>query len=123
MPLHPVLQYRDPRAALDFLQEAFGFETVHVYEAEDGTVAHAELRFGDGMVLLGTSRDSGVMGGLGPCAVYVPVADPDAHHARAAAAEAEIVMPVTDMDYGSREYAAKDPEGNLWCFGTYTPKP
>ncbi|MGI5349266.1 VOC family protein [Streptomyces sp. CA-250714] len=122
MPLNPVLTYRDPRAALDFLHKAFGFEAVNVYDADDGSVAHAELRFGDGIVMLGTARNSGVMGGLGPSAVYVTVQDPDAHHARAVEAGAEIVLPVTDQDYGSREYAAKDPEGNLWSFGTYEAK-
>ena len=53
--------------------------------------------------------------------IYVRVADPDAHHARAKAAGAEIVMGLVDQEYGSREYAARDPEGYLWCFGTYQP--
>ncbi|WP_432109099.1 VOC family protein [Streptomyces sp. AA1529] len=119
MPLNPALTYRDPRAALDFLQAAFGFEPVRVHEGDDGSVVHAELRFGDGLVMLGTARDSGLMAGLGPGAVYVSVQDPDAHHARAVQAGAEIVLPPTDQDYGSREYAASDPEGNLWSFGTY----
>ncbi|MDF4253823.1 VOC family protein [Streptomyces sp. WMMB303] len=121
MPLNPALTYRDPRAAVDFLQAAFGFEPVRVFEGDDGSVVHAELRFGDGLVMLGTARDSGLMAGLGPGAVYVSVQDPDAHHARAVEAGAEIVLPPTDQDYGSREYAARDPEGNLWSFGTYTP--
>jgi uncharacterized glyoxalase superfamily protein PhnB len=51
----------------------------------------------------------------------VAVDDPDAHHARAKAAGAVIMMELTDQDYGSREYAARDPEGNVWCFGTYRP--
>ncbi|MEU7316339.1 VOC family protein [Streptomyces sp. NPDC007083] len=121
MPLNPALTYRDPRAAVDFLQAAFGFEPVRVFEGDDGSVVHAELRFGDGLVMLGTARDSGLMAGLGPGAVYVSVQDPDAHHARAVEAGSEIVLPPTDQDYGSREYAARDPEGNLWSFGTYTP--
>ncbi len=54
--------------------------------------------------------------------LYLVVEDPDAHHDRARAAGAEIVMPLTDQPYGSREYAALDPEGNVWSFGTYRPK-
>ena len=49
------------------------------------------------------------------------VEDPDSHHARAVAAGAEITRELTDQDYGSREYAAKDPAGNVWSFGTYRP--
>ncbi|GAA2074712.1 VOC family protein [Streptomyces albiaxialis] len=118
----PVLSYRDPRAALDFLERAFGFTTLAAHEAEDGTVVHAEMRRGDGVVMFGQARDEGLMAGSGPTTVYVVVDDPDALHAAAEAAGAEIVMPLTDMDYGSREFAARDPEGNLWSFGTYAPK-
>jgi uncharacterized glyoxalase superfamily protein PhnB len=57
----------------------------------------------------------------GSGAVYVVVDDPDAHHDRAVAAGAEVVRPLADLDYGSRDYAARDPEGNLWSFGTYRP--
>ncbi|MFG3252355.1 VOC family protein [Streptomyces sp. NPDC048172] len=118
----PVLTYRDPRAALAFLERAFGFTTLAAHEDGNGTVVHAEMRRGDGVVMFGQKRDEGVMAGLGPSAVYVVVDDPDALHATAEAAGAEIVMPLTDMDYGSREFAAKDPEGNFWSFGTYAPK-
>jgi uncharacterized glyoxalase superfamily protein PhnB len=52
---------------------------------------------------------------------YVTVDDPDALHDRAVAAGAEIVMGLTDQDYGSREFAARDPHGNVWSFGTYRP--
>lgn len=54
--------------------------------------------------------------------IYAVVADPDAHHAAAVAAGAKIVRELEDMDYGSREYSARDPEGNLWSFGTYRPE-
>ena len=53
---------------------------------------------------------------------YVTVADPDAHHERARGAGAEVVMGLTDQPYGSREYCARDLEGNVWCFGTYSPQ-
>jgi uncharacterized glyoxalase superfamily protein PhnB len=58
----------------------------------------------------------------GPSSTYVVVDDPDAHHERAVAAGAEIVRELTDTDYGSREFSARDPEGNLWSFGTYRPE-
>jgi uncharacterized glyoxalase superfamily protein PhnB len=57
----------------------------------------------------------------GSLSIYVVVDDPDAVHDRAAAAGADVVMPLTDQDYGSRDFAVRDPEGNLWSFGTYDP--
>ncbi len=120
----PILHYADARAAIDFLERAFGFTRHAVYDGPDGTVAHAELTVGeDGMVMLGSSRDTGGPWPtrIGVGSTYVVVADPDAHHDRAVAAGAQVVMSLSDQDYGSREYAARDPEGNLWSFGTYRP--
>ncbi len=122
--IYPSLRYRDARAAIDFLVDAFGFELVTSHEAPDGTVAHAELRWGDAMVMLGQETEDGIdrFGAhAGQGWSYVTVEDPDAHHDRAVAAGAEIVMDLSDLDYGSRDYAARDPEGNLWSFGTYDP--
>ena len=119
--VYPILQYRDPRAAIDWLQRAFGFEPAVVHESPDGGIGHAELRCGAHRVMLsGAGGDLGDHAGQGWC--YVVVADPDAHHARAAAAGTEIVRPLTDLDYGSRDYSARDLEGNLWSFGTYAPE-
>jgi uncharacterized glyoxalase superfamily protein PhnB len=124
----PALRYDDAAAAIDWLERAFGFERVAVHEGEGGRIDHAELRAGSGMVMLGSARESpewpsgtprelgGVTGG-----VYVVVDDPDAHFERATAAGAEIIDGVVDTDYGSRGYAARDPEGYLWSFGTYRP--
>ena len=120
--IFPALKYPDAHAAIAFLTEAFGFERHEVYENE-GLVAHAELRLGDdGWIMLGDQRAGDPAFVAGPCTIYVVVDDPDAHHARAAAAGAEIVRGLTDMDYGSREYAAADPAGNQWSFGTYMPE-
>ena len=116
----PVIRYRDADAAIDFLTSAFGFKTNALHEGEAGIVEHAQLTYGDGMVMVGSAR--GDVWDTISGSVYVIVEDPDAHHARAAAAGAEIVMPLTDQDYGSRDYAAKDPEGNVWAFGTYRPE-
>jgi uncharacterized glyoxalase superfamily protein PhnB len=117
----PTLSYDDARAAIDFLAEAFGAERHAVYSSDEGTIQHAELRFGNGIVMLGSSSGEmpatrGRGGG-----VYIVIADPDEHCARAREAGAEIVRELHDTEYGSREYTAKDPEGNTWYFGTYQP--
>ena len=95
-----------------------------MYEGPNGTIAHAQLAWRGELVMLGSASD-GSDGRLavdhGPAWIYVVVDDPDAHHARAVAAGAEIVMPPTDQEYGSRDYIALDPEGNVWSFGTYQP--
>ena len=120
----PCLRYRDAAAAIDWLCEAFGFEVHARYDGDDGTVAHAELAYDGGMIMLGsqpTEPDERYGDHTGQGWSYVVIADADAHHARAKAAGAEIVMELTDLDYGSRDYSARDPEGNLWSFGTYGP--
>jgi uncharacterized glyoxalase superfamily protein PhnB len=125
--IFPALRYRDAAAALDWLTRAFGFEETAVHRGDDGTIHHAQLRLGAGMVMFGQHREDGWMGGKAPdplrstVSVYVVVPDPDAHHARARAAGADVVRELTDEDYGSREYSARDLEGNLWSFGTYDP--
>jgi len=124
---YPFLRYADARTAVDWLCDAFGFERHVVFDEPDGSLVHAELRFGNGVVMLGQSKEDAlnlrtprelgaVTGG-----VYAYVSDADAHHARAVAAGAEIVHPLRQTDYGSREYTCRDPEGNLWSFGTYRP--
>ena len=57
----------------------------------------------------------------GPAVVYISLDEVDSVHDRALAAGADILMAPTDQDYGSRDFVAKDPEGNVWCFGTYQP--
>ena len=113
----PALSYDDTQAAVDFLKEAFGAEEHSVYRTDDGNIRHAELSFGNGLVMFGPSTGQPKLN----AAVYVAVDDPDAHCERARAAGAEIIYELHDTDYGSREYGAKDPEGNAWYFGTYRP--
>jgi uncharacterized glyoxalase superfamily protein PhnB len=117
----PTLSYDDAQAAIDFLIQAFGAERHAVYSGDDGTIQHAELRFGNGIVMLGsaTGKMSATRGRGG--GVYIVVEDPDGHCARARAAGAEITRDLYDTEYGSREYNATDPEGNSWYFGTYQP--
>jgi uncharacterized glyoxalase superfamily protein PhnB len=113
----PAMSYDDAQAAVDFLKGAFGAEEHAVYRSDDGRIRHAELRFGNGLVMFGPSHG----GTRIPTAVYVVVDDPDAHCERARAAGAEITRDPHDTDYGSREYGARDAEGNDWSFGTYQP--
>ncbi|MGH6946492.1 MAG: VOC family protein [Kiloniellales bacterium] len=126
----PCLRYRDAPAAIDWLCKAFGFEKQLAVPDEQGGIAHAQLTFGSGMVMLGSARDNEfgrlmkqpdeIAGAETQCP-YVIVADPDAHHARAKAAGATIVAAPADQDYGGRLYSCRDPEGHLWNFGSYDP--
>jgi uncharacterized glyoxalase superfamily protein PhnB len=125
--IFPALRYRDANAAIEWLKEAFAFEEKAVYRGDDGKVQHAELRLGAGIVMLGERQEGSWMGGNAPDArastvsIYAVVDDPDAHFERARSAGAEVVRELADMDYGSREYSARDLDGNLWSFGTYDP--
>ena len=117
----PTLTYDDADAALDFLKNAFGGEEHAVYRDENGVIHHAEVRLDNGIVMFGASRREtkatrGAAGGI-----YVVIRDPDAHCAQARATGAQIVRDLHDEPYGSREYSALDPEGNMWHFGTYQP--
>jgi uncharacterized glyoxalase superfamily protein PhnB len=123
------MNYEDAAAALDWLTEAFGFERREVHEGPNGSIAHAEMRYGDGLIMLGSAgeNDFGLrtpreLGAVNQ-GVYVIVDDGiDAHYERARTAGAEVVRELHDTDYGSRDYMARDPEGNLWSFGTYRPE-
>ncbi|MGW1808715.1 VOC family protein [Streptomyces sp. NPDC002078] len=124
--LYPTLLYGDAKAAMRQLTEALGFTELSVYETEGGKVMHAELVQGNGAVMIGSKGRGGLfdaaMKDAGPAGVYVVVDDVDAHHQRALEHGVEILMPPTDQDYGSRDYMARDIEGNIWSFGTYAPK-
>jgi uncharacterized glyoxalase superfamily protein PhnB len=125
----PSVRYRDAARMVDWLCSAFGFERHLVVPGENNTIAHAQLTLGNGMIMLGTARDDPYGALVRPArevgtltgSVYIVVPDADAHYARAKAAGAEIVFDIKDEDYGGRGYAARDPEGYLWNFGTYDP--
>jgi len=111
------MQYADALAAIDFLERAFGFTRHAVYPGDGGrAVAHAEPRT-DSRAYRSPKDAGGVTHGI-----YIVVKDIDAHHARAKAAGAEVIHPLEDTDYGSRNYTVRDPEGFLWSFGTYDPE-
>jgi uncharacterized glyoxalase superfamily protein PhnB len=125
--MHPTVfpwrTYDDAYAAIAFLEQAFGAERHALHAADDGSVEHAELRFGNGIVMVGSAKANlpATRGAGAPGeGIYIAIDDADAHFARAQAAGAEIVSELRDLGY-SREYSARDPEGNAWHFGTYQP--
>src|SRR5207244_5018753 len=111
------------QAAIAWLETAFRFETLmNVPGLAPGTSAHAELRLGDGVIMLGSEREDAdhhpwksprSLPGVNQL-LYIVVYEVDAHYERAKAAGAEIVMAPRDEDYGGRDYVAKDPEGHYW---------
>ena len=120
-------QYTDAPAAMAWLERALGFEKVVAYPNPDGSIAHAVMRLGDGMIMLGSARKNpfgfttpreagGITSGM-----YLFVPDLDAHYARTKAAGAEMVYELRNTEYGSREYGCRDPEGYMWSVGTYDP--
>ena len=126
----PCLRYRHAPAMIDWLCATFGFERHLIVPDHAGGIAHAELSFGNGMVMLGSqSADAfgrlmaqpGEAGGRETQCAYLVCADPDALHARALAGGAAIVMPLKTEDYGGRGFSCRDPEGHLWSFGSYDP--
>lgn len=128
--IYPTLRYRDASAMIAWLGEAFNFAEHAVYPGPDGTIAHAELALGSAMIMLGSARDDefgamvgapGQSNGNGQ-AIYVATDNADALFARAKAAGADMLMGLTDIDYGSRDFICRNPEGHVWCLGTYWPK-
>ena len=128
----PCLRYRNAPAAIDWLCSAFGFEKQAVHPNPDGTIAHAQLTFGNGMIMLGSVsgketewgrliKQPDEIAGAETQSAYLIVADADAIYARAKEAGAEILLDIKDEDYGGRGFTCRDPEGHIWNFGTYDP--
>ncbi|MBK3756697.1 VOC family protein [Stutzerimonas frequens] len=128
--LIPCLRYRDVAAAIDWLCRAFGFECRRLYKDELIGITHAQLAFGNGMVMVAPVVDSEYgrqlrqpdeIGGASTQGIYVIVNSADALYAQAKAAGAQIAIELKDEDYGGRSFTCHDPEGHLWSFGTYDP--
>jgi uncharacterized glyoxalase superfamily protein PhnB len=118
----PVIIYRDPNAALAWLEEAFGFETYMVIANKDGLAVHSEMKFERANFMVAISYAATVKSpldtnGLNTQALYVYVkSDVDAHCERARASGAKILQAPTDLPYGERVYKCADPEGHEWTF-------
>lgn len=127
----PTMRYRDAPAAIEWLCRVIGFEKHLVVPGPDGTVAHAQLTLGGGMLMLGSAgngseygdhiRQPDEIGGFETQSAYVVVADADAVHRRATAEGWSIVIAIKDEDYGGRGFSCRDPEGRLWNVGSYNP--
>ncbi|AXK87892.1 glyoxalase [Nocardia farcinica] len=121
----PCLTFRDANAMSAFLVNAFGFEQTAAYTRADdpSIVEHGELRWplGGGVMYGSAGKDDSVFGQRTPGndSIYLVCDDPDGLFARATAAGAEVVLGLRDEDYGSRGFTVRDPEGNIWSFGTY----
>ena len=121
--LAPAVIYKDPDAALDWLENAFGFERSMVITDADGNLSHAEMTVGECFLMVGAEWAGHVaspasVGGKNTQSVHVHLHEDDieSHHDRAVAAGAQIVREPEDQFYGDRVYAAKDPEGHIWTF-------
>jgi len=126
----PCLRYRDAHAAIDWLCKAFGFQRQAVYDDDKGGVAHAQLTYGNGMLMLGSVNDNDFgchllqpdqLEGRETQCPCVIVKDCKAHYEQAKAAGATIVDDYAEKDYGGAGYSCRDPEGHLWWFGSYDP--
>lgn len=128
--LFPVLRYRDPAAAIEWLGSALGF-TRHFVADEGGQVVHAQLRLGDALIMLGPDHADDRYGMHSPLAlngtnqcVYIALEDDvDTAYRRAVDAGAEIITEPYDTPYGSREFNFRDPEGHVWSVGSYAGEP
>lgn len=128
----PCLRYRDAPAAIEWLCHTFGFEKHLVVPGENNTVLHAQLSFGNGMLMLSSTdrvdseygkliTQPDTIGGAQTQTAYVVVDDADVVYERARAAGMDIIMPIKDEDYGGRGFTCRDLEGHVWSFGTYDP--
>lgn len=123
--------YADPRAAITWLCDAFGFEVRLLVEGEGGAIVHSELGFGEALVMVSSAggdepwqksyRSPQAIGGAITQAAALFVDDVDLHHAHAVKAGARVVRALSTSDYGDdywsdRSYGALDLEGHLWWF-------
>lgn len=126
----PCMRYRDAPAAIDWLCTTFGFEATLVVPNEDGSIAHAQLGFGNSMIMLGSVFDTefgrlmkqpSEIGQFNTQSSYLVVNDADQVYERVKQAGGEILLDIKDEDYGGRGFTCRDPEGHIWSIGTYDP--
>lgn len=120
----PVLRYQDGAQAIDWLERAFGCTLHELTRGPDGAIIHAELELAGAVIMVDAEPAAGDQrspASVGGACIYVAVDDPEMLFARASAVGVEVVRPLSETDYGSRECSLRDPEGNHWSFGTYRP--
>jgi uncharacterized glyoxalase superfamily protein PhnB len=122
---YPELLYHDADAGMRWLESVLGCERREEHRDDDGNVVHAELVFRGAIVMVGTAgvgREPFRSLPAAGCLLYCGIDDVDALYERVREAGGDIAMDLTDTDYGSRDFTVRDPEGNLWAFGTYRPQ-
>ena len=126
----PAMRYRDAPAAIEWLFDNLGFEKHLVVPDGQGGIAHAQLSLGNGMIMLGSLRESEYgkllkqpdeIGGAETQSPYLVVDDADAVYEKVKAAGGEITIEIKDEDYGGRGFSCRDLEGHIWNVGTYDP--
>jgi uncharacterized glyoxalase superfamily protein PhnB len=118
--VYPTLRYRDPEGAIYWLERALGFMVEAELRDDNDEILHAELSFRGNRIMLGAVGSS-QLPPSGPAWIYLVADDVDGLHGQAVEHGAEVVIPIKDMDYGSREFTVKDGDGHLWSIGTYQP--
>ena len=127
----PCMRYRDAPAAIEWLCDTFGFETQLVVPNEDGTIAHAQLTFGNGMIMLGSAFDTeygrllkqpSEIGDFVTQSSYLVVNNADLVYGRVLEGGGKILLDIKDEEYGGRGFTCRDPEGHIWSIGTYDPQ-
>jgi uncharacterized glyoxalase superfamily protein PhnB len=127
----PTLRYQEAKKMIEWLCSVFGFEKQAVYEDPDGSIMHAQLTFGNGMIMIGEagkatqaspfSAQPTQIGGVETQSPYLIVTDCDAVYASAKAAGAKMLIELETKDYGGKAFTCADPEGHIWHVGTYDP--
>jgi len=126
----PTMRYKNAPEAIKWLCEVFGFKENLIVPGENNTIAHAQLTFGNSMIMLGSENDNAFgkqiktpadLSGINTQTAYIIIPEIDAHYKNAVAHDAEIVLDIKDEDYGGRGYTCRDLEGYLWSFGSYDP--
>jgi len=129
----PNLRYANALQGIEFLCRAFGFERRVVYQKKENpeVVEHAQLTWADRMIMVYSMNDTeyaraanmkaAAQVGGPTVGLYLIVQDVDVHAERARNAGADIFLGPKDQPYGGRGYSARDPEGNVWSFGSYDP--
>ena len=126
----PGMRYKDAPAAIKWLCKAFGFKEYLVVQDENNMIAHAQLIFRNGMIMVESLKEDefvkhqkppSALKGFNSQSPYIIVEDIEKHYNCAVEAGAEIILPLKEQDYGGKLYSCKDPEGYLWHFGSYNP--
>lgn len=125
--LYPTMRCKDAESMIRWLKDVLGFTEYAVYR-DNGVIQHAELAYGSSLLMLGQVRDDdyskmvGDPGGRRTDAIYLAVDGIDALYVKVKASGVRIESEPHDTHYGSRDFSCRDPDGNLWSFGTYWPK-